>query len=76
MDTRTTKELIAQHRRDLLAEYERSGDPVLKERIDHIDRAQGERVRFGDKESRDGPYAYSTTGLRGRLVAEQRLDYE
>jgi hypothetical protein len=75
-DTRTVKERIEQHRRDLMAEYERTGDPIFLERAQHIEKSGGERVRFGDQEARDAGYSMAIADLKRHLVAEERLDFE
>jgi hypothetical protein len=74
-DTRTTEQLIKQHYQDLLAEHRRTGDEVYRERAEFIAKADFEKVRWTDRESRDGVYSMATSELRRRLVPERRLDF-
>jgi hypothetical protein len=76
MDTRTVRERIEQHRRDLMAEYDRTGLPIHLERAQHIERSGGERVRIGDREARDAGYMMAIADLKRHLVAEERADFE
>jgi hypothetical protein len=75
-DTRTVKERIEQHRRDLLAEHARTCNPIFLERAEHIEKSGGERVRLGQEELRDGAYIMAIADLKRHLVAEERADYE